>query len=309
MKRFILICTFLIVTIQGSAQPNPVYSQYMYNQFVINPAYAGSRNSMSALLLHRTRWSGIQDAPSTSTVSIQSALLKSNFAWGFNMASDRLGPLTNLTGGLTGAYHLRMKKGRLAFGLRAGLYNRILNGDKLDYRDVTDPLFTGSRQSALIATFDFGMYYYTRKFYIGLAIDHLNGGTFEYTDFANLAGTTGNYELRSFTTLGTGYAFELNDNFVLKPSILLKGTVHYNINMDLNLSLLMYKKVWLGFSFRNNTSLNFLLDVNVTDYIRMGYSYDIFMNSINQASRGAHEFFIGFDFGSKDIKTVSPRYL
>jgi len=290
--------------VQSFAQPDAIYTQYMYNQFILNPAYAGSRNSMSALLMHRTKWIGIQDSPSTSTLSIQSPLYKSNVAWGANLASDRLGPTSNVLVGITGAYHLKLKKGKLAFGLRAGIYNRVLNGTKLDFSDQTDPLFIGTRQSATLPSFDFGLYYYTRKFYASFSINHLSGGLFNYSALPDAS-----FNLRPLATLGFGYAIEINENLVIKPSLLLKSSAGFDGNLDLNLSLLFHKKVWFGVSFRNRTTFNLLLDVNVTDYLRVGYSYDIFVNALNKASNGAHELFIGFDFGSKNVKTVSPRYL
>ncbi len=304
MKRILLIFILVLSNVYSFAQPDAIYTQYMYNQFVLNPAYAGSRNSMSALAMHRTKWIGIQESPTTSTISLQSNLYHSNFAWGANLATDRLGPASNTLAGIAGAYHLRLKTGRLAFGLRAGVYNRVLNGTKLDFRDPSDPLFTSARQSSTLASADFGLYYYTRRFFASFAINHLGGGLFKYD---NLPDATIN--LRPLITFGLGYVMEVNENLVVKPSILLKKTDGFDGNLDLNVSLLFYKKVWFGVSLRNRTSVNFLLDVNVTDFLRMGYSYDIFINSLNKASNGAHEIFIGFDFGSKDIKTISPRYL
>lgn len=304
MKKILLFFCVVLSNLQSFAQPDAIYSQYMYNQFILNPAYAGSRDAMSALAMYRTRWVGIQDSPSTSTISLQSKLYPSNMAWGANIVADRLGPASNNLIGVTGAYHLKLNTGKLAFGIRAGVYNRVLNGTKLDFRDATDPLFTGASISSTVASADFGLYYYTRQFYASFAVNHLGNRTFNFDAIPDAT-----FNLRPLLTFGLGYAFELNENLVLKPSLLLKKSDGFDANVDVNVSLLLYKKFWLGISLRNQTTLNFLLDFNVTDFLRMGYSYDLFINSLNNASNGAHEVFIGFDFGSKDIKTVSPRYL
>lgn len=303
MRKTLLFLT-LLMGLNGFGQQEAVYSQYLFNQMVINPAYAGSRNSMSAVLLHRTRWMGMEGAPATSTFSLSSDLNKSNVAWGVNMAADRLGATTNVTAALAAAYHLRLKTGKLSFGLRAGIYNSSINWSKLDFRDQTDDLNVGSRQSNTVPTLDFGLYYYTRKFYVGLGLNHMNGAQFNYPDIVGE-----NFYLRPYNTFGMGYAWEINDKFTLKPSFLLKQTNGFASNLDLNLSALFYKRIWFGVSFRNQTSMNFLLEVNITDYMRAGYSYDAFINKLNTASGGAHELFVGFDFTTKKTKTVSTRYL
>lgn len=303
MKKSIVLLTILM-SFQGFAQQDAIYSQYMFNQMVINPAYAGSRNSMSAVLLHRTRWLGMDGAPTTSTFSIHSDLSESNLAWGANFAADRLGATTNVMAAVAGAYHLRLKKGKLSFGLRAGFYNSSINGSKLDFRDPTDPLFAETRQTATVPSLDFGLYYYTRKFYVTFAINHLNNGRLDYSNLSNST-----FNLRNFNVLGMGYAFEVSENIIVKPSFLLKGSDGFDANMDFNISVLFYEFMWFGVSTRNRTNLNFLFEFNVTDYFRAGYSYDAFLNGLNPATSGAHELFIGFDFSRDKSKVTSPRYL
>ncbi len=303
MRKSILLLT-LLVSFQGFSQQDAIYSQYMYNQFVINPAYAGSRNSMSAVLMHRTRWMGIDGAPTTSSLSVHSDLNKKNLAWGANFAADRLGPTTNVMAAIAGAYHLRLKKGKLAFGLRLGFFNSSINGAKLDFRDPTDNLNTGSRQSAMLPSVDFGLYYYTRKFYAGLSLNHMGGGTFNYSELSDAT-----INLRRYNTLGMGYAFDINDNLIIKPSFLLKQSQPLTGNLDVNLSALLYETVWLGVSLRNTSTFNILFEINATDYMRFGYSFDTFTNGLNNASNGAHEIFVGFDFSRDKSKKTSPRYL
>ncbi|NOQ71373.1 MAG: type IX secretion system membrane protein PorP/SprF [Crocinitomix sp.] len=303
MKKSILILTVLL-TFQSFAQQDAVYSQYMYNQFVINPAYAGSRNAMSAVLMHRTRWMGMDGAPTTSTFSFHSNRNNKGLAWGANFAADRLGPQAYVQFALAGAYHARLRKGKLSFALRAGIFNSSLNRNKLDFRDTGDFLAVGTRHTAIAPSIDFGVFYYTRKFYVGLSLNHLGNQTFDYSDIP-----TAEYHLRSFNTLGAGYAFEISEKLTLKPSFLVKQSDGFDANMDLNLSALFYKRIWFGISLRNKTSVNFLLDVNITDYMRVGYAYDLFINNLNSASSGAHEIFIGFDFNPKKTKTTSTRYL
>jgi type IX secretion system PorP/SprF family membrane protein len=303
MKKSILILTVLM-SFQGFAQQDAIYSQYMYNQFVINPAYAGSRNSMSAVLMHRTRWMGMDGAPTTSTFSFHSNRSNSGLAWGANFTADRLGPQRFTSFALTGAYHLRMRTGKLSFAIRGGIFNSSLNRNLLDFRDDGDYLSVGTQHTATAPSADFGVYYYTRKFYVGLSLNHLGNQEFRFSDIP-----TAKYYLRSFNTLGAGYAFEINEKLTIKPSFLVKQSDGFDANMDINLSALFYKRIWFGVSLRNQTTVNFLLDANVTDFLRVGYAYDLFINKLNSASAGAHEIFIGFDFNNKKTTTTSTRYL
>lgn len=302
MKK--VYCIFLMLLSSSVfAQPDPVFTQYVYNQFVINPAYAGSRNAMSAVLTHRSRWTGIDGSPTTQTLSVHSNAGSSGFAWGVNLAHDQLGPNTIVNAAATGAYHVKFKRGKLSFGLRGGLYNSRLNTSKFDFKDQTDPLNNGANLVANRFNFDAGVYYYTRRFFVGLSLNHLNAGRLNYSDDLQA-----NFFLRRYNTLAAGYAFQLNDNFILKPSLLLKNTPAFDTNLDINLGLLMYDRIWLGVGFRNQTSMNFLLDINVTDFFRIGYSYDAFLNSLSIASNGVHEIFVGFDFTTDKSQNVSPRY-
>jgi type IX secretion system PorP/SprF family membrane protein len=115
--------------------------------------------------------------------------------------------------------------------------------------------------------------------------------------------------LRRHFFLSLGYVFDLKPNFVLRPSILIKRTNGALPNVDLTLSALIYKRLWLGISLRNNSSLVFMIDVNITDFLRIGYAYDQSLGALAGYNRGSHEAFLGFDFNLKKSNVVSPRYL
>jgi len=304
MKSKCLFFLFLSSSLIGFAQQDPIYSQYMFNPFVINPAYAGTRNSMSAVILHRSQWVGIDGAPTTQTASIHAPVNKYKIAWGLNFAHDALGPMSNVMAGVTGAYHIKFRNSKLSFGLRAGIHNSTFNRNELNFKTDNDPYDVGGKVSAMIPNIDFGAYYYKTNFYLGLSATHLNGSKLNYDGFPDSA----NIYLRTHVMLASGYVFEISPKFVLKPSVLIK-TVGSRPNFDINVSALFYKRFWLGLSFRNKSSINLLLDVNVTDYLRIGYSYDILLNQLSNYSKGTHEIFIGFDFDIKKSQTISPRYL
>lgn len=308
MKKFAIIF-FLFLAGNGFAQQDAIYSQYMYNPFAINPAYAGTRNSYSAVLLHRSQWVGIDGSPMTQTFAMHAPAGKSGLSWGVNLSHDQLGPTKNLVFAGTGAYQIKLGDSKLSFGLRAGIYNSVLDRDMLEFKEDNDIFDVGGKVSAMVPSFDFGMYYYTTKFYIGLSSTHLSRHQFNFDGYPVTADDGSGIYLRTHAMLASGYVFEFNRKFVLKPSVLLKATTAAPLNVDFNVSAMFYKKFWLGVSLRNYSSVNFMTEFNITDYMRLGYAYDLSINKLGSYTNGTHEIFIGFDFNLKNIQTVSPRYL
>lgn len=306
MKR-IIVLALLLLSCDSFAQQDAIYSQYMFNPFAINPAYAGSRNSYSAVLLHRSQWVGFPGAPMTQSFALHAPAGKSGIAWGINFAFDQIGPSKNILAAGTGAYILKFKESKLAFGLRGGIYNTIFNRDLLEFKEQGDQMDIGGKESAIVPSFDFGVYYYMTKFFAGFAVNHITRHQFKFKDYPDTVLT--NMALRQHFMLNTGYVWELKRNFILKPSFLIKYVPGAPINVDLNLSALIYKRVWAGISFRNNTNIVFLVDVNVTDFMRIGYAYDWNYDKLGNYNSGSHEAFIGFDFNLKNRQTISPRYL
>ncbi len=289
----------------GTAQQDAIYSQYMFNQFAINPAYAGSRDAITVVLINRNQWVGLDGAPNTQTISSHTPTNRNNLAWGINISRDKLGPSSNILAGLTGAYQLKLERGTLNFGLRGGIYNSVLDHGLLNFRETNDQLDDKQRISSIVPTFDFGLYYYTDQLYVGLSINHLTKHRFNFESLQN----NQEYYLRRHTFLSMGYVFELDNNILLKPSMLIKHSGGPTVNLDVNTNIMFNELFWLGIGIRNFSSVNFLVDFNVTDYIRIGYSYDMTLNKIKNYSNGSHEILIGFDFNLKKSATTSPRHL
>jgi type IX secretion system PorP/SprF family membrane protein len=306
MKGVILFI-FIVLSCQSYAQQDAIYSQYMFNPFAINPAYAGSRNSYSAVVLHRSQWVSMPGAPVTQSFALHAPAGKSGLAWGINFAHDQIGPSRNVMAALSGAYILKFKESKLSFGLRGGIYNTVLDREQLNFKEQNDQLDIGGKESAMVPSFDFGVYYYMMKFYAGLSITHLTKHTFNFTDYDDSVVT--NMALRRHLMINAGYVWEIKKNFILKPSFLFKAVPGAPVNLDVNISALIYKRVWFGLSFRNNTNLVFMTEVNITDFMRIGYAYDLNYDKLGNYNKGTHEVFLGFDFNLKNQQTISPRYL
>mgnify|MGYP001318642347 CR=1 FL=1 len=305
MKNAIKILFFLITSYNLQAQQDALYSQYMFNQLVINPAYAGSRESVSAVLLAREQWMKVDGAPSTQTFSMHSPFAKHKMALGINLINDAIGPTKNTGAFLSYAYHLKVSSGKLSLGLRGGIFNSMMDWRKLNYQDQSDRFIGSQNLNAIIPSFDFGAYYYTRKFYAGISSTHLNETKYKYNNYPNDA----NLYLRRHYMITLGAAFEINKNLVLKPSTLIKYVENVPVNVDLNFSTL-YKKIWwIGASYRSSGSIVGLTEFNLAETWRIGYACDVAINRMKRYSGLSHELMLGVDFNFKKTKSVSPRYL
>ena len=307
MKKIYIALLFIVgLTEVGQAQQDALFSQYMFNHFAVNPAYAGSREVISVNMDYRAQWVGLDGAPTTASFGIHSPVRDKNLALGMNVYNDVIGPTTTQGAYGTVAYHLPMPKGHLSFGLRAGLINSTFDFNKLTYQTVETGSSIGSVQEGG-ASFDAGLYYYTNHFYVGLASAHLSGDSFSHS-FNDTTSVTFSYKNHNF--LSAGAALKVNKDVVLKPSFLVKYVAGSPLNVDLNMSVLLKKVLWFGVSYRHQSAVAIVTEYNVTDFMRIGYSYDIVTNKLKRFSNGSHEIFLGFDFSfRKENKVVSPRYL
>jgi type IX secretion system PorP/SprF family membrane protein len=316
MKKLIfgLVVMFSLIN-ETSAQQDALYSQYMFNPFAINPAYAGSRSSMSGILLARKQWAGISGSPTTGSFALHSPFKGKNFALGFNGVVDKIGPASNSGAMLTYAYHLKMGPGKLSLGLRGGVYSNRLDKSLLVFNDGNDSKDTREVYQSMVPTFDFGGYYYTNKFYFGLSANHLlASGTFKIDSLSTLGNSSSGSQLFNtydrHLTLATGVAIVSNPNFVMKPSIFLRYVHGAPLNVDVNFSVLLNKVFWLGASFRSSKDIVGILEYNITDFVRVGYSYDFTFGKLRSYTTGSHELFLGFDLSvSKKKNAYNTRFL
>ena len=176
MKRGLIWLAWLVGACTGAwAQHYPMYSQYMHNQAVLNPAYTGSRDVLSTTCIVRQQWLGMLGAPSTQAFYFHTPLKNPHNNFGFNLVLDRLGVTMRNAFNVSYAYRIDLgeKKGRLAFGLQGGvatLQNR--------YRDVVtdqtgDNVVQSNSIPLIVPGVGFGVYYDTRRFYIGLSTPYL----------------------------------------------------------------------------------------------------------------------------------------
>jgi len=303
MKKVFLFI-LIIAAASSYAQQNALFSQYMFNKLVINPAYAGSREVMTFDLLNRYQWVGIEGAPRTLTFSGHTPLQNDKMGLGFYLYSDILGPSSDQ--GLMGtyAYRIRMASGTLAFGLHAGFSHISIDWDKLDMDDPA-VILQGQGKSKYTPDASLGVFYSTNRFYGGISSTQLLQN--EYGMTVKDGSSTYSRLMRHFYVMA-GYAYPLSEKVVFRPSLLLKYVNNAPLQFEMDASFLINNTIWLGAAYRSREAVVLLTELNIGHNLRIGYSYDIWFNDLMGYNKGSHEIHIGYDINLIKGRLLNPRY-
>ena len=308
MKRIYISALLMFFSVAGYCQQDILVSQYMFNHLLLNPAYAGSKDYMMATLLYRKQWVDFKGAPTTQVATLHGPVGLTNFGWGASISHDKIGVTDRTDAYLNAAYHLPVgPKMKLSLGLRAGGgYYSYKNSD-LIYWDSNDPLFAGDKTSKFIPNIGAGAYLYTDKFYAGVSVPNVISYDTTKVLSLNMSGNVVPNQVRHYF-FTTGYAFEINPDLVIKPSVLVKQCANAPLEADINVNVLLAQVLWLGVSYRTEDAIVALIELQLSKKFRLGYSYDFTTTNVKNYSSGSHEIMLGYDFGYDIMKVKTPRY-
>jgi type IX secretion system PorP/SprF family membrane protein len=305
IKGITLLLVLLSFNNPLKAQQDPMYTQYMFNTLAINPAYAGSRNVVSATALFRNQWTGIEGAPKTGTFTIDAPILDNKIGIGFQLITDKLGVTQTNGGVVSAAYRIRMEKGTLSFGIQGNVsqYKVNLTDVPLSSQPGYDPAFANNINKTLF-NFGTGVYYNSDRFYIGLSAQDLMPNSLSSNN--SEVKLSGKQSLHLF--LASGYVFPLSEDFDLKPSFLIKGVKGAPIEADINGTLWIKGVFGIGAQYRTSADIAGLIEVQASPQIRIGYSYDRSTTRLQNFNTGSHEIMLRYEFGFERGKILSPRF-
>ncbi|MCZ2277104.1 MAG: type IX secretion system membrane protein PorP/SprF [Bacteroidia bacterium] len=305
MKKLSTTILISLISFLAFSQQMPVLSQYMFNGLVLNPAYSGSKDFMSATLMVRKQWAGFEGAPVTQNASIHGPLKKKRIGLGLMISNDKIG-ITNQTD-IYGSYafHIPLQKGKLSLGLQGGFSYFKSVFSELTYWDANDPVYQQLSLTNLQPNFGTGAYYYQEKLYAGFSIPQLL--SYDSIQPINFYKETIHHQARHFY-LNAGYVFTINREFLIRPSFLVKYVLHAPVQYDINLNLLLSNIFWVGASYRSDDAIVAIFEYQVNRKLRIGYSYDYTLSRIRNLSSGSHEIMIGYDFGYNILRMKTPRY-
>ena len=309
MKKIILISVLIITGIFSSeksySQYDPMFTNYMWNEMFINPAYAGSREALSLVALHRQQWVGIDGAPVSQTISLHGPFLENKVGLGLSILNESIGVSSETY--YMGTFAFRFKtsrKGQLSFGLSGGA---ITMQEKL--ADITtqmpgDVHFQQNTPLIAMPNASFGVYYYTDKFYLGFSVPRMIYNEIKPQTW-DVKSTLKTQNLHYYLT--SGYVFDLKRGIKVKPTIMLKSVYAAPLEVDASINIFLKDLIWAGMAYRSGDALSLLLALQLNPNFRLGYSYDYTTTRLNNFNSGTHEISLGYDFSLGKKKIVSPR--
>jgi type IX secretion system PorP/SprF family membrane protein len=297
-------CVTLAIAAAGHAcyaQQNVQFTQYMFNNLIINPAYAGADEALSLTFINRSQWSGVKNAPKTQTLAVHTLSSNRRMGIGVTLQNDRLGAQKNLNGLLVYSYHLKTGRNSvLSMGLQGGFQN-----SKRDYGSLVGSANDPQVNNLFISrtTFDFGagLYFRSKDFRAGLSSPSMLTERINLNDSVRVT-------VRSANIFGmVSYVFEVNEEVDLMPTVLIKYVPDLPAGFDANISFIYKKILTMGFSYRHNESFDFILKAKVTPLLQFGYAYDHPFGVVNRISNGSHELMVNYLFKSEHQRNYRPR--
>ncbi|MEA1875084.1 MAG: type IX secretion system membrane protein PorP/SprF [Bacteroidota bacterium] len=293
MKRFLLIFIFLGLSYSLLAQQLPLYSQYMFNKLLINPAITGSEDAISIRLTARQQWVGIDNAPSTQIVSGHYQLRNKTMGVGGMIFADRFGPESRTGIQANYAYILPIfnKSTSLAFGLSFQVFQYQMNYNQLITIEADDPAINYNKENNWLPESDFGLYLYGEKYYVGISANQMIelqmkiGG--EYAEMNTLK--------RHYHML-MGYQAQVSQIFELEPSALIKATASTPAQLDLNLKAIYKKDYWAGVSYRTSGDIVCLIGLTINEF-EFGFATDFATSNLSHYQSGSFELLLGYKIG------------
>ncbi|KQC33606.1 MULTISPECIES: PorP/SprF family type IX secretion system membrane protein [Nonlabens] len=303
MKNNYTIGLFLAFTLgmlcKATAQQDPQFTQYMYNQKIINPAYAtGNQQEINLGALYRSQWAGIEGAPKTASFFVHYPV-NDRIELGLSFTNDDIGNVVtenNIYADF--AYILPVsEQGKLSLGLKAGvtLFDANFDGFTLQSGGTDTDIAFRDNINQTFPNVGAGAFYYTDRFYAGLSAPNLLTTTHLEND--NGVQSTGVQDIHLFLT--SGYVMDLNDEIKLKPAFLLRGVKGAPLTLDLTANVLFNEKFEAGVAYRFGDAVSGLVNYRIAPNLRVGYAYDYTVNNLGNYNTGSHEIMLLFNIQSK----------
>jgi type IX secretion system PorP/SprF family membrane protein len=331
-KKLVINGVFLLMAGCAYAQQQPYYTQYILNNFILNPALAGIENYWDCKVSYRNQWVGLNGAPTTLYLTINAPLGKTEYDYetpatvpdlkaknlgakqflmeftappahsgiGLTIINDKTGPLSRIAAYGSYAYHVPVgRKTSLSFGLSLGVQEVNVDQNAVDFGQANpvDPAVAGSGYlNKLEPDVNAGLWLSNKSFFVGLSAQQIVPVPINSNNGATGPGgvelLTG--KLIPHTFLTAGYKIMASDDINILPSVMISYVQPLPIGVDVNAKIQYQDLLWLGFSYRYNLGFAAMLGVNISSTINLGYSYDYTTTQLNTVSNGTHEIVIGF---------------
>jgi type IX secretion system PorP/SprF family membrane protein len=315
----------LVTAFQAIAQQRPQYTQYLFNNYLLNPALSGIENYIDFKAGYRKQWSGIDNAPQTSFASAHWNL-GDDYLWknplsmpeddhdpmsknymqnytaspahhgmGATVVLDKAGPISRLDANLTYAYHLQLTGTlNLSLGVAAGITRIGLDINALTLENPGDPALANAITGQVKPDLGLGVWLYGARFFAGASVQQILPQKLAFTSDPDYQ--TGKEVPHAFLT--AGYKLFVAQDITAIPSVMIKYVSPTPVSVDANLKLAFKDRIWLGGSYRHNDSFSAMAGLNVSKLFNLTYSYDFTTSQLNKVSYGSHEIVLGLQLNN-----------
>lgn len=300
--KYLIFTGIILFSLKGMSQQDPLFTQYMYNMSVINPAYATDNPGMLNLGgIYRSQWVGIDGAPSTASFFAHTPVSE-RVEVGLSIVHDEIGDVVkenNITADFAYVLPLDDNNNKLSFGVKAGISTFDADLSRLETNQPDDPAFQNINE--LFPVFGVGAFWFGEQYYLGLSAPNL----FTSKHIENEQGLRDVGEENIHYFLTGGYVFDINEDFKFKPAFMARGVEGAPLSVDITANVLMFNRFEAGIGYRVNNSVMGLVNFAVTPGLRVGYAYDYTTNNLGNYNDGSHEFLLLFDL---DLLGLSKGY-
>jgi len=294
--KYIFLLASILCSMNLAGQQLPHYSQYMFNDFVLNPAIAGVYDYYQIRTSHRFQWVGMTDPPMTNSISFYGPHSNMDMGYGGTIYTDVTGPTSRT--GISGsyAYNIAINSDmRLSMGLSFSMLQYRVDGTQLTAKDPSDMYIQGIVSTTYVPDAAAGVYLYADNFYAGISAAQLLNNKLKIFDEK-----TGLNKLKSHFYLTGGYRYQVDPDWILEPSAIVKATAPKQFRFEVNTKVEWMEMVWLAAGYRFHEAVTVMAGYNYDDKFYFGYAYDIGITELRKYNMGSHEIMIGYRFN--DIK-------
>lgn len=299
------------MTVLMHAQQLPHYSNYMLNNYAMNPAVGGTNPYFEGISNNRYQWIGITDAPRTYILTLNGPTKSLNVGLGGLLFTDIVGPTRRTGFYLSYAYHLKITENiKLSMGISAGALQFMVDASKITLRDQSDQVISNGIQSLITPDFGAGLYAYSadKKWYAGASVPQILQNRIRFYEVQS----TSLSKLATHFYITGGYRYNLNENIRIEPSVMVKFVKPAPVQFDLGLRAVYRDKFWIGSAYRYLDAVSAMLGYTMQQNLTFAYSYDFTTTNIRKYSTGTHELVIGVKFHKverhavPEAKIISP---
>lgn len=300
MKSLLLFLLSMGIAATLHAQQLSQYTQYVFNQFSVNPAVAGSKDCMDVRLGFRQQWTGFEGAPTTGWASLHGTIRPKGKPFqankhgiGMFVEADQAGNWGYTRFLLAYAYHIQMSKDYyMSMGLFAGVQQMKFDVGEAFLSQFNDPALDGKATALVYPEITPGIWMYGRRAWGGIALHNALGN--------KIADIGLDSRLSRHFMLSTGYRFPVGRKMSFTPSTLVKVAGGSPLAVDLNAMLEWNKVIGIGAGYRNGDAVTLMMKVGFLKFFQLGYSYDITTSRLRYGGANTHEVILAITPCDKD---------